>query len=145
MLGMVLDLKVGWVTVKPERVLKLKQCICKLLGIPRPEAREIAQLCGYLLSMSVALGPVARLRTRALYSMLDSRFSWNSCLVWSEEALAECLFWEKMFDELHGQHMWRMSPASAVLTWSDASETGCGGGGGILSHKRFRNGERRLD
>ena len=74
----------------------------------------------------MVLGPVCRLRTHAFYAMILER-SWSWAQAWTPEAKEDLGFWSSMFDELHGQPFWKKSPGSAVLTCSDASDTGWGG------------------
>lgn len=45
-----------------------------------------------------------------------------------EEALREMQFWAKNFESCHGQPIWLVNPKPEVLTYSDASDTGWGGG-----------------
>ena len=127
MLGRVVDLKLGTIRAKEARVEKLKSLLSLLNRSRRPSARELAKLTGYLLSMSIVLGPICRLRTRSFYAMIFERSTWDSRLSWSEEALSDMAFWIESFRELHGQPFWKKEPRAAVLTWSDASETGWGG------------------
>ena len=70
-----MDLSEGKFWVNEKRVRKLKEHIAFLKARPKPTAREIATLTGYLVSMSLAFGPVVRLWTRALYRMIENRIS----------------------------------------------------------------------
>ena len=76
--------------------------------------------------MSIALGPVARLMTRSLYTLLNSRHSWYERLQMSPEAAEELRFWHKCFSDFNGQNIWR-SPSAVRVIYSDASDTGFGG------------------
>ncbi len=75
--------------------------------------------------MSLATGPVARFRTRSLYTVLDSRNTWCKYLPLSPEVC----------DELElGRSVWLIticsqygSPSAMRVLYSDASETGYGG------------------
>lgn len=49
----------------------------------------IASITGRIISLGLALGSIARLRTRALYALLDSRESWYDELSLDEGAKAE--------------------------------------------------------
>ena len=44
-------------------------------------AKAIASLIGRIVSTSLALGPVTRFRTRALYALLESRQVWCDVLL----------------------------------------------------------------
>lgn len=54
--------------------------------------RLLASIVGQIMSMSLALGPIARLSTRALYGAIDSRHSWSDQLKLSDDARDELLF-----------------------------------------------------
>ena len=47
----------------------------------------LASIVGQIMSMSLALGPIARLRTRALYAVIDSRHSWSDQLELFDDAI----------------------------------------------------------
>ena len=53
----------------------------------------MASITGQIISMTLAMGPVSRLRTRALYSVLNMRKSWADKLHLSREAREELQFW----------------------------------------------------
>ena len=128
MLGFVLDLIEGKVFVAERRVLKLMEYLRMLRCKQRPNAKECARLAGYILSMSFALGPVARLRTRALYDMILKRKSWYYRVDWTADAKAEVDFWFQCFQEFHGQMFVCEQKVTAVVsTWSDASDVAWGG------------------
>ena len=55
--------------------------------------------------MSLALGPVARFRTRALYALLESRQAWCDVLLVTQEAGEELRFWvECLISLIHNQY-----------------------------------------
>ena len=89
------------------RVAKLRVNLEKILGSQWTTARELAHLVGRILSMSIALGPASRLWTRAMYSGIDKRCSW----------------------ETHIQAAWRRDPKEAPVlgrflrfsTWAAAA------------------------
>ena len=55
-------------------------------------AKNISSLVGKIISMGLALGPVARFMTRALYAMLESRIVWCDILTVTEESQKELNF-----------------------------------------------------
>ena len=55
-------------------------------------ARTVASLIGRIISMSLALGPVARFKTRALYALLESRQAWCDVLLVTHDAGEELRF-----------------------------------------------------
>ena len=77
-LGFLLDLCDGKYFVPKEKISKLIHSIDLLLASRLVPARLIASVTGQIISMSLALGPVAHLRTRALYDVI------NTCRFWSD-------------------------------------------------------------
>ena len=80
--------------------------------------------------MSLALGPVARLSTRALYRNSSSATTWERKIILSIEGQKEIKFWAEEFDSCHGAPIWKRAPKIDVITCSDAGESSWGGGGG---------------
>lgn len=96
-------------------------------------ARAIASIVGKIIAMGLGIGPVARLRTRALYSLVGQRTTWHDTLHLDDEAIDEVKFWLSSINCFNGQSIWKS--ASAVrLVYSDASSTGFGGY--VLEHGR---------
>ena len=127
-LGFVLDLVHGRVSVAEARVLRFLEHLRVLHSKRRLNAKECARLAGFIISMSFAIGPVARLRTRALYDMILRRKSWFHRQEWSDEAYAEVSFWWYCFNEFHGRLVVGDPKITAVVdTWSDASDVAWGG------------------
>ena len=85
----------------------------------------VASSVGQLMSMSLALGPISRLRTRALYADINKCTSWNAFLSLSEAAKEELLFWQGNIAGLNGQPIWFKSGATCIV-YSDTSELGYG-------------------
>ena len=54
---------------------------------PNFKVRRVASVSGFVISLSVALGPVARLFTRQMYFFINLRQSWNNVLVANEGVL----------------------------------------------------------
>ena len=55
-------------------------------------AKVVASLIGKNVSMSLALVPIARFRTQALYALLESRQAWCDVLLVTQEAGEELKF-----------------------------------------------------
>ncbi len=139
-LGFLIDLERGYFQV-PERRIK---CLQKKLGCvaqsSRSSARDIAQVTGTIVSMGLALGPVARLWTRGLYRFIMQANTWGERKELDEDAMREIVFWKNNFEICHGQPIWWVNPKPDILTYSDASDTGWGGysvelGGNIAKGK----------
>ena len=125
-LGFDLDLERGVVSVPPQKIQNLQKLLMALEGCPCITAKQLASLVGSIMSMSIALGPVARLMTRSLYTLLNNRHSWYERLQVSPEAKEELQFWHKCIMDFNGQNIWR-SPSAVRVIYSDASDTVFGG------------------
>ena len=145
-LGVNIDLHEGLFSIPGERVAKLRTRLERILSGSVVSARELAKVTGLVLSMMIAVGPVARLRTRAMYSMINSRVSWNRKMSISLDARDELEFWLQHIHLLNGRPF-RWSPSATRVVYSDASDTGCGGYvvefGPHVSHSSWSAGEAR--
>ena len=56
-----------------EKISKLMHLIDSVLANRLVSARLLASVAGQVISMSLAIGPVACLRTRALYEVINKR------------------------------------------------------------------------
>lgn len=126
-LGFTLDLVKGEFSVPPGKIEHLFQLISSLLDKESPTARDISRITGTLISMELALGPVVRLRTRALYAVQNSVLSLSCKVSLSREAVEDLMFWRDNFSRLCGTPIWRPSPKIGLLTYSDASSVGWAG------------------
>ena len=91
--------------------------------------------------------PVARLRTRALYAVINSRITWSDKLVLTEDARSELCFWKECLPMYNGQAIWFESGATRVA-YSDANSSGYGGYvveiGNSISHGHWSPAERDM-
>ena len=125
-LGFILDLLSGKFFVPKEKMSKLWHAIDKVLASRLVPARLLASVVGQIISMSLAIGPVARLRTRALYDVINTRSFWSEKLSLSSLARDELLFWKSSMQAFNGRPIWFSAGATRVV-FSDASSTGYGG------------------
>ena len=72
-LGFYLDLEKGQIYVPTEKVEQLYSHLELALESPTLKAKKLASIIGKLISMSLAVGPVAHLMTRSLYAILNSQ------------------------------------------------------------------------
>ena len=89
-------------------------------------ARKLASLIGKIVSISIGLGPVTRLMTRALYTTLHQMVAWCQNLTFSPEASQELEFWISEISHFNGRTIWP-KPSAVRVVYSDASATGYGG------------------
>lgn len=129
-LGMEVDSVAGRMFVpaqKRERLFELLRSLQQ--GHRRAAVRAVASAKGQLLAMSWALGPAARLFTRALGRDIERRRSWSSHIALSPASRDELAFWLRSFSEFDGcRPIWRC-PA-AVSIYCDAAGKSAGALGG---------------
>lgn len=127
LLGFIMDLKAGTFHVPPRRVDALKQLLDIIIAKDfRVSARTLSRLTGSLVSMSLAMGPVVRLWTRAMYRDICAAPCWDQPICLSSDSRSEVLFWKQNFDN-SGYPIWAPSSKVEVLSYSDASGLGWGG------------------
>jgi len=140
-LGYHIDLVSSELTVAAHRVTKLADLLGKVQD-RRVTARTLARLAGSIISMGPAVGPVTRLRTRALYEMVHSVGHLDQVVRMSEECRAEVQFWSNCFNEFNGRPLRPLQPRSFVCSYSDASDSAWGGytvmdGQEVVAHGRW--------
>ena len=77
--------------------------------------------------MGLALGPMVRMWTRAIYRVINSANSWNQEVDLSAEAAHEIKFWSDCLDQFNGQPIWPINPQIKRISYSDASDAAWGG------------------
>lgn len=125
-LGFNIDLSKGLLAIPESKMCRLKEMLAVAQEQDTIMHKTVASIVGRVISMGLGIGPVARLRTRSLYALLDRRTSWYDRLIVSEEARGELQFWSNSLDYYNGQNIWR-SAAAVRVVYSDASGTGYGG------------------
>ena len=121
-----INLEKGKLAVPVRKSLALQCHLNSIVSQKYLPARQLASLIGKIISMSLALGPIARFMTRGLYAALNNRHSWYQSIEISSEALLEPKFCLHNFDKYNGQNIWH-SPSACRLVYSDTSATGYGG------------------
>jgi hypothetical protein len=109
------------------KVDKLKEVLRYSIHCSYMQDKAIASITGKVTSMSLAIGDIARLRTRGLYALLSSRVTWYDHINLSVEAKDELQFWLDSIDidSYNGRSIWR-APSAFRVVYSDASNTGFG-------------------
>ena len=88
-LGFDIDLEKGVVEVPQSKIEAIHSQLKDAVTARVLPARSLASITGKLISLSIALGPVTRLMTRSLYTLINTQQSWCQALVISPEANAE--------------------------------------------------------
>ena len=142
-LGFEIDLELGKL-VPDSKLESICEPLQSLVEKPVVPARKLASAIGKLIAMSMAIGPVARLMTRSLYTVLNARRSWCAQLLLSMEAKSELKFWLAKIREFNGQSLWP-KPSAVRVVFSDASDTGFGGytveHGGLIANGQWSREE----
>ena len=99
----VFDTYQGLISVTERRVSKLKSSIdllrkdnCKILKV-----RDVASVVGQVISLTPCVGSVAKIMTRAQYTVVNQKQSWDSQVELSKEAFDELTFWIDNVDSLN--------------------------------------------
>ena len=122
-LGTVLDFEEGFILIPERHILKLKSSVVSCLLKDQIVARDLASITGQIISMTCAVGNVARLFTRNCYAAIEHRTSWAQPLNVSAAIRDELSFWLSNIDTINGRVM---SPKSSVVgvVYSDTSASG---------------------
>ena len=126
-LGFVVNFKDGTFSVTEKRKSKSMSKLEFISRVSQPTARAKPSLAGCIISMLLGVGPMARLRTCAMYSDIREASSWDQLVNLSSETLAEIEFWLTRFDKYNGFPIWPTSRVVDVLSSSDASDFAWGG------------------
>ena len=89
-------------------------------------ASSVATIIGTIVSMGLALGPVARMRTRMLCMDINKASFWDQKIKLSEGAKDELCFWNNCFHRFNGQPIWPASTKISVLIYAGARQFGWG-------------------
>ena len=125
-LGLIIDTKISKIFVPEEKIEKLVKSIKDVLAQTFCSAKQLAQICGQLSSMHLALGPIVRLFTRNLYCDIESRIMWYHPMQISKNSLIELEFWLRNLDSRNG-FTFKPRQTTSKIVFTDASETGYGG------------------
>ena len=110
---------------KVEQLITLSRAL--LNGQIEVSARKLAQFCGYIISMELAIGPLAQLMSRSSARLCaDSAPFWDRVVNLDARVKAELHFWVENIDSLNGYAICDLA-GYTVTCYSDASDSGYGG------------------
>ena len=115
-LGFIVNLKEGALAVPQRRITALQHKLAYFQSSSKTTARKLASLAGSIISMGLALGPVVRMWTRAIYRGINSANSWNQKVDLSTEAAHEIKFWSECLDQYNGQAIWPINPQIKITS-----------------------------
>ncbi|CAH3181716.1 unnamed protein product [Porites lobata] len=108
------------------KLAKLKRSLESMILDGYATYRELARLAGFIISLSLAVGPIARLFTRQMYFFIQSRPSWDVSFTFSEALLQELKFWLQHIDSFNGYSIRGVFCAESTI-YTDASDFAFGG------------------
>jgi hypothetical protein len=124
-LGYDIDLKKGLVSIPQIKIDNLKIELEASINCMYMPAKAIASITGRIMSMGLAIGDIARLRSRNLYAVLQAKTTWSDNVYLTTDARQELVFWLDNVDSYNGRSLWR-APSAVRVIYSDASDTGYG-------------------
>jgi len=125
-LGVILKTIDGTIKAIDERIQKLNAGLVDLMTSPplrKVHVRNVASVTGQIISLSSCVGPVARIMTRFLFSVVNSAQSWNNEVCLSDDSLSEIIFWKSNVVPLNGKVYWSSHSLPVKVTYSDASNS----------------------
>ena len=72
------------------------------------------------------MGPVTRIMTRHLFSVVNSAFSWDSEVFLPHDSISEIDFWANNVNSLNSKVYWGVQSLPVRASFSDASDSACG-------------------
>ena len=128
-LGVIINTIDGFIKATDERIAKLCHDLDSWFSLEYPSrvhVKRVANIAGQIISLSSCLGPVARIMTRFLFSVINSAVSWNCVVLLTQDAISEIDFWKSNVHTLNGKIYWGTKSLPAKISFSDASESACG-------------------
>ena len=119
--------------VPPKKIESLKRKITSILYSCNVCIKDIARIAGYIVSMTIAIGSIARLFTKQMYHTTTQRNSWSDYVSISEPLRQELKFGLQHVDAFNGYAIQRKFSATAIV-YSDASDTGFGGFSAVVGN-----------
>ena len=91
-LGVIINTIDGFIKATDERIAKLCHDLDSWFSLEYPSrvhVKRVANIAGQIISLSSCLGPVARIMTRFLFSVINSAVSWNCEVLLTQDAISE--------------------------------------------------------
>ena len=114
-LGFNLDLGKGKISIPQEKIQSLKDQLIAAREKDTLKEKSVASIVGRIISMGLGIGPIAQLRTRSIYALLESRCSWYDDLRINVEVRDELEFWICCIEPYNGQDIGRSPSAMRVV------------------------------
>lgn len=125
-LGFVIDTISMKFQIPPKKVDKISNLLERAISDGHSTFRELSRIAGSLMSVYLAVGPIARLLTRHMYWAIESRSYWDDTLCFSPGLLQERRFWHPIISSFSGYSI-REPLVTHTAVFSDASDVAFGG------------------
>ena len=138
-LGHDFDLLNGMISITTKRVADIRVHIRKIIQVVQQSngwvlVRSLASVVGKLQSSMNAVGYLVLRRTKYCHMIIESKWSWDSKVVLSEEARDELIFWLDNIEFLNGRSFVEHAVCDSTV-FSDASAVGFGA---FVSGERYQ-------
>lgn len=112
--------------IPAKKLEKLRSSLELLVNDGHSTYRSLARLAGFIISLFLAVGPIARIFTRQMHYAIHARPSWDAIFVFSDPLMQELKFWLQNIRAFEGFPLKPIFCADSVL-FTDASEFAFGG------------------
>lgn len=112
--------------IPAKKLEKLRSSLELLVNDGHSTYRSLARLAGFIISLFLAVGPIARIFTRQMHYAIHARPSWDATFVFSDPLMQELKFWLQNIRAFEGFPLKPIFCADSVL-FTDASEFAFGG------------------
>ena len=125
--------------VPEKKLAKLRSLLDGAVSDKYVTIRQLAKIAGSVISISLAVGPIARLCTRQMYYAIESRTGgWDQRLMLSPALLEELTVWLFNIDSFNGFAIRPPCSTSPTVIYTDASDFAFGGYSTSLSESDVR-------
>ena len=125
-LGFVVDLGTGKIEVPEKRWQALQELLQKITATRHVPVKWLSQVTGHAVSMSLALGSVARMFTRHSYMWIDTHGQYEAVAIPDTVAM-ELKFWQGLTRDQFTGTIWKVVTAAQCVINTDAGENSWGG------------------
>lgn len=125
-LGFVIDTIKMQFRVPPKKIDKLKSNLDSMISSGSATFRGLARVAGFINSLYLAVGPIARLFTRQMHATIQARSFWDCSFSLSRPLQEELRFWFANIEAFNGYGIQPKFTPGAVV-FCDASDYAFGG------------------
>ena len=123
-LGFIYDLINKMIKASPDKVGRTSKIIADVLAMDRIPVRTLASAVGSITALYLAYGDLVYLKTKLTQMIVGMGEDWGRKVTLTPVARDELTFWLNYLPNHNGMAI-QHPVAAGVITYSDASETGC--------------------